>query len=505
MPPKVGLNQYSAANSAVIVVLSVWATVLVLVIFNASKLYSFALVLGTVLPICIYATGNPRLCLLVGLVFAAPLGLSINFNMVSHIGGAPSYSIDAMDIFLFPLLVFLLRDFITGSRRKIRFSYVSIWWVGLIVLGMYSIVQGPYREFTTFEMFRMIKCYVLFLVIINECVRERHFEYVVWALAASVMLNVLVGYIQFILKADLGLQALGEASPEAILGANYGVYLSHESAFRVGALMGHPNLFSAYLALLLPIFISLLYSRYSLIKKVLLSLVSLLGGIALVLTLSRAGWLAFGFAFICLMAFVFFHPYLRKEYLLQKGVMLVGAIIALVLASGAIIRRLTQSDEGALDFRYEWMDIAWRMIEAKPLLGFGLNSFAYHMPEYTQYSTGRLIDLFGEVWPVVHNIYLLVWSEQGTAGFLFFIALHINVIWIAIKNLRYRVSDKLFALNIGALCGFFAIMIDGLASFFIRVPASGRVFWIVVALIVAINYWNRHNAHLAVSSHDRAT
>jgi len=141
------------------------------------------------------------------------------------------------------------------------------------------------------------------------------------------------------------------------------------------------------------------------------------------------------------------------------------------------------------------MDVAWRMVEAKPLLGFGLNSFVYHMPPYTSYQTAAALNrLFGEAWPPVHNIYLLVWSEQGTIGFLMFIAMHISIITIAVKNLRYYINDRLFAINVGALCGFLALMVDGYASFFTRVPASGRVYWIVVGLIVAIHYWNVSNA-----------
>ena len=51
------------------------------------------------------------------------------------------------------------------------------------------------------------------------------------------------------------------------------------------------------------------------------------------------------------------------------------------------------------------------------------------------------------------------------------------------------------AVNMGAFCGIVSLLVDGMASFFIRVPAPNRVFWIVVALIVGINYWNKRNYH----------
>jgi hypothetical protein len=50
--------------------------------------------------------------------------------------------------------------------------------------------------------------------------------------------------------------------------------------------------------------------------------------------------------------------------------------------------------------------------------------------------------------------------------------------------------------NLGAACGVIAIMVDGLASFFTRVPAQGRMFWIVAAIIIAADRWNRRNRAL---------
>ncbi|GAB6194946.1 O-antigen ligase family protein [Lysobacter xanthus] len=484
------IGKRPAATQALLVVLgSIWAAAMAIVLFSGSSLYALTMVAATASPLVLYTSRNPRLFFLVGTVFTAGLGLSINFMRVTHIGGAPSYSVDLMDFFLAPLVVFLIRDFAKGYRRDFRFSSISVWWAGLIALGVVSVILGPYRQFAAFEVVRMLKCWLLFLVIVNECVREKHFHYVVAGLAAGVALNVLVALTQFMLKRDLGLQALGEPSPEATLGANYGVYLG-AGTYRVGALMGHPNLFAAYLALVLPIFIGLLFTGYKGANKVLLSLVSLGGAAALVLTLSRSGWAGFALAMLLLIVVVFIHPALRTRFAALKLAMVSGIGVCALAAAGPIIRRITSSDPGALDFRAEWVHIAWTMVQDKPILGFGLNTFSYHIVGYTKDSVSTLIDRFGDVWPVVHNIYMLTWAEQGSVGLLLFLALHVNLMWIAFQNSRRMLSDKVFMTSIGAACGVAAIMLDGFASFFTRVPASGRVFWIVVGLIVAAKYWN---------------
>ena len=70
------------------------------------------------------------------------------------------------------------------------------------------------------------------------------------------------------------------------------------------------------------------------------------------------------------------------------------------------------------------MGIAWEMIKAKPILGFGLNTFTFKAPPYSQYGTpGAVMEVFGLDLPVVHNIYLITWAEQGTIGLLLFLAM----------------------------------------------------------------------------------
>lgn len=476
-----------------VAVAALWAAILVIVFFSANRLYSLPLIAGTLLPLMLYASRNPRLFFLLGMVVSSVFGLSINFNRQIHVGGAPSFSIDLMDLFMVPLIVFLIRDYARGYRQDYRMSGVSGWWLGLIGLGAISILLGPYRQFAAFEVVRMLKCWLLFLVVVNECVRERHFHHVVVALAWGVLVNLLVAGLQYTLKRSLGLQALGEAAPEAVLGANLGVYLHAGDVYRVSGLVGHPNLFSAYLALLLPTFTALIFTNYGVRTKWLLALLSAMGLVGLLLTLSRTAWVAYAVAMLVLMGFLYFHPLLRLRFGLLKGGMKLGIGIAAALAAGPIINRLTTSDSGALDFRYEWLQVAWKMVQAKPIVGFGLNSFSYQILGYTPYSTAKLVEMFGPVWPVVHNTYFLVWSEQGTIGLILFLGLNIHLLWLAYRNTQFALSEKMLMLNVGAMAGLIAIMIDGLGSFYLRVPGPARVFWVMAGLIVASHYWNVRN------------
>ena len=490
------LSDVRAASAAVLVVsvASMYAAVLPAVLFGASYLYSLPLIAATVFPLVIYASRNPRLFFLVGMIFTSQLGLSIHFRGHPHMGGTHAFSISLMDFFLVPLVFFLARDFYRGYRRGIVLSPVSAWWLALVGLGLYTVVVGPFREMAAKEAFSMLKNWLLFVVIVNECVREKHFHWAVMGLAANVAVNVTVALTQFVLKRDLGLQALGEASPESTLGANYGVYGTFDSVYRVDGLSGHANLLSAYMALVLPILIGQLFTSYRWPTKTVLATIVTGGVVALGMTLSRSGWAAFAVSFTFLTLALFALPPLRTRYLMLKATMLATMIGGASVASGPIIRRFVESDPGALDFRFQWIKVAWEMVTDKPVLGFGLNTFVYHLHEYAPYTAPRMYELFGDLWPAVHNTYMLVWSEQGTVGLLIFLALHAQIFWIAIKTLRYpHLSEKVYMLSLGAACGVLALLVDGFSSFYVRIAAPARTFWVVVGLLVAAYYWHVRN------------
>ena len=480
---------------AVVAVASIYAAAIPAVLFGTSYLYSLPMIVATAFPLVLYASRNPRLFFFLGLIFTSQLGLSIHFRGHPHMGGTHAFSITLMDFFLVPLLVFLARDFYLGRRDRLTLSPISAWWLALIALGLFQVVVGPFREISSKEAFSMLKNWLLFVVIVNECVREKHFHYAVMGLAANVSVNVAVAFMQFVLKRDLGLQALGEASRESTAGANYGVYGSFDdSVYRVDGLSGHPNLLSAYMALVLPILIGMLFTNYRMRTKVILATIITGGTVALGLTLSRSGWASFAASVGLLTLALLVLPALRSRYLVLKASMIAAMVGAGLVGSGPILRRFFQSDSGALDFRLEWIKVAWEMVSDKPIEGFGLNTFVYHLHQYAPYSAGRMYELFGDLWPAVHNTYMLVWSEQGTIGLFVFLALHAHIFWIAIKTLRYPgLSEKVYLLSLGAMCGVLAIMVDGFSSFYVRIAAPARTFWVVVGLLVAAYYWHVRN------------
>ncbi len=460
----------------------------------------------TALAICFLLAGNHRLFCLYGIIIVAPLALSKNFVPIPNMGGAGSFAIDAVDPLVLILLGFQLRD-IAAGRARWTVTPMAKWVAAMMALGVVQMVLWPTGKVTAGqwsanmltmqELVRMAKCYLLFFVIVNEVVRERQVMHVLVAIIGAVVLQSMLGIVQGVFRIDLGLQRLGEAGVETIKQAATGTYAGRGASegFRSNALLGHPNLLSAFLAMQLPICIALMFSRLSAFVRMMLGVAVLLGSAALIMTLSRSGWFSFAAAVVLLFALSFVHPRLQRRFLFARVAAIAFMVIIAASFSGAIIRRFTESDPGALNFRLEWNRAAWGMVAEQPVFGFGLNTFIYHLPGRTNYGAATgLTDTFGAAWPVVHNIYLLTWSEQGTLGFIFFLGMFGSIFAAAIRNIQRYYSDVLFAVNLGLLCGVVALCVDGLASFYLRVAGPARMFWVIAALVFVIDNWNRANA-----------
>ena len=482
------------------------AAALLISLFIGAQSIAFSILGVIILGLLFSLSGNQRLFCLWGLVLTAPLRASKAFMVSAHMGGAAAITIDLCDIFLFPLLLFIARDYVTGRNRALRFSPILFWWGALTLLGVGDVIIGPLRQLAALEVVRMVKCYLLFFAIVNEVARLRQFAQLIGMLIAEVMVESLFAIAQFTFKANFGLQFLGEPPPESIESASKSVYLGAGDVYRAGGLFSHANMLAGYLAMVLPILLALLFARLPGRIKLIIGVIIVLGLGALVITLSRSGWTSFGTAFILLMSVMFFHPFFRRRQKKMKMIVVVCAAVGLALASGAIIKRITQSDPGAVDFRLDMMDTAWAMVRDYPVFGTGLNSFVADMPPYSKYHGPKgVTEFYGKVWPVVHNSYLITWSQQGTVGFFFLMGTYFCVLRTGVRTSRIYANDTLSLVNIGATCGIVAIMIDGFASFFIDEAMSARVFWMIVGTIFAIHYWTEANAPLLRARKNAAT
>jgi O-antigen ligase len=200
-----------------------------------------------------------------------------------------------------------------------------------------------------------------------------------------------------------------------------------------------------------------------------------LGGIALIFTLTRGGWVAAALAVAILCILVW-----RRGWLPAYVPLVVGLTVAVigVFFQSSIVVRFFGDDRGAALARFHLMDLAWNMIQDHPLLGVGANNFGYMISEYATPE-------FGGKWLyTVHNAYFLAWAEIGLGGLLALL----TFLFVAIlRGWRvWRFADQ--TLSPLAL-GFTAALIGHMSHLYVDVFNARPHFqlvWLIAGLLAAL-------------------
>ncbi len=458
-----------------------------LILFYGQLLVGGTLVVALAIAMAAALSGNPRLFFLMGLVLSLPIDLSKYFKAYPHFGGEWAFRIEASDLFLLVLLGYTLADILGKKRKPFRFPAEAYFFVVLFLGSLLLAYFSVYRTLAFYELIRMVKVGLLYLVLVNTIRTRNQLRVVVLALLAGALLQSVYGLMQYS-GLSLGLERLGES------GSMLTEMIGRETASRVGAMLGHPNMFASYLVMLLPLSLALLFARGSYLERTLAGAVIAAGTVALVLTLSRGGWIGFAFAVIAVYVISAVHRSLRSQ-----GIAIRVAFLAMIggvgfAFSGKIIDKFTLSDPASLSSRWELIDIAYGMIKAHPWFGVGLNAFTFVMEDYDQSGI-----VWGKMLPPVHNIYLLLLSEQGVFVFAIILLLLITILARSFRNLRCR-DAYLLTVNVGLLTGFLSVLIQALADWTLKANPVQRVFWTYAALIAVIRYLRRDDELAAAPS-----
>jgi O-antigen ligase len=141
--------------------------------------------------------------------------------------------------------------------------------------------------------------------------------------------------------------------------------------------------------------------------------------------------------------------------------------------------------EGSAKGRLEAWGVAFRMIEAKPLLGVGYEKFQENFKRYDPKATNEVEG--GPGTRVTHNSYLQIWSECGTPAFLLYMALFA---WsfLDLWRLRREASARYHSSWILSYATMFegSLAAFGVGSFFLN-RAHFDLFYHLVAIVLVFS------------------
>ena len=249
----------------------------------------------------------------------------------------------------------------------------------------------------------------------------------------------------------------------------------------LSATYGNHNHLAGYLEMAIPLILGLFLTGYKGGKLFLMIYLTFMLLTALVLSLSRGGWIG-SLLGLSLMAFAL----LTSRYFKRKGFILAAiggslALVLIVLVSTPVVERVRTMFEKEEEASFHSRMVAWggvvEMIGDYPLLGTGPGTFP---AIFTQYQPPGLSSHF----TMAHNDYLHFTSEVGLPLIAIFAWMIIALYRKGFKKLK-NPSRLIRGTTLGAMSGITAILFHSISDFNLHIPANALLFTVLVAIVVA--------------------
>jgi O-antigen ligase len=425
-----------------------------------------ALAMATVaLPLAATLVGGLRRLLLAIVALDIPLQIDMNPGYRDDIGrlsALSGWTLSATTCALVALYLGWTAQLLVGprdaaSRPRIEAAALPLAFLAIMTL---SLAVARDRTLAGFEINLLVQLTLLFVYVASTVRTRSDVAFLAGILLAGMCLASVLAVAMYLTGADLrlGTHAAAVAGPRRLTGA-----------------FGSPNEAGSYFAFYVPLAIAVVMASAGRARALALT-ACVLGSVALALTLSRGAWLALVVAIVTLVA----GSRASGRQLLSRRA-LVGAAVTMLIVllplSGEISTRLTGGDAGAAEGRVPLIEIALRMIAHHPVLGLGANNFVVALPDYAG------PEFSGDWLNVVHNKYLLVWTEAGIAALVIFVLFLLTTIragWRA----RRQPDPLLSATALGLTAAVAGMAVHMNFDIFLS-RISNQSLWLAAALLAS--------------------
>jgi O-antigen ligase len=243
---------------------------------------------------------------------------------------------------------------------------------------------------------------------------------------------------------------------------------------RITSFLEHYNGLAGYLNLVLPFCLAFAIGGTDPVLRTLSRWCLALAAIALLLTQSRGGLLAF---VAILLIYVYFSACDRKTRMRRVALVLLVCLVATTVA-GFFFQRLGEIDDFTTVSRLAIWGGAFTVFARSPLLGIGFGNLRALM--------GGLLNLPDGWTGDAHNLYLELLAETGLIGFMAFSVLIVLALRTALRQLHKTENhfNKMIGIAIfAAICG---VLVHGTVDYlFHTTPQVAALFFLVLALLGA--------------------
>ena len=429
------------------------------------------LLLTVAAPVVALVVGNLRQVLLAVVLLDIPLQWDVNLGWrpdAVAVGAVGGISISATTFALFGLYALWTAERTAGRSHPLRL-WPALPLVAYIAVTALSLIVADDRQLGVFQLVLLMQTLLLFLYVASHVRTRDEVVFIVVGLLAGFLLESTLMIATSALGVSFEWSGLSSHTRELVG--------SSAADARAGGTIGGANGAAAYVAMLLPISIVVLWMDLFVWIKRLSLIATGFGIVALVLTYSRGGWLAAVVAslFVAIVA-------VRRGDVPGGKVAAAGAVVLLLLVPfhGSIEARIAGHTRGVTysqNARLPLIKLAWKIIQDRPILGVGANNFA---PAVSRYAGPE----FSGAWlRSVHSLYFLAWAEAGFGALL-------ALLWFLGSSLRRGwqalvPAGPLSPLALGLTASILSAMVTMGVERFIARPLV-ELLLLVAALLVAV-------------------
>ena len=372
-----------------------------------------------------------------------------------------SPTIYVTDIFIVLIFVFYLPSFINALRKINKNKLVIfLFFVLSLFLGINSSKNFPAGFYGLIKFFEF--SFLAFYVYQNIKIINK--KIIFYCFSASIVFESLLSFLQYVNQGSIGslFYFFGERQYFLQTPGVANASINGQLVLRTYATFSHPNVLAGFLVITM-FFLFLFLPKGGIAKTLLVSALSL-GTLSLFLSLSRASILVWFICLSLLFCLLIYKKYKKGKSNIKTSIFAASALIIfslfLIFQNSLLAQRFLSTsllDESIIQ-RENLFHQAINMFEKNPVFGIGLNNFYNNL---NPFSNKILL-----IQPA-HNIFILILSQAGIIGFLFFLSI---LIFGFIKIISVKTNKRKYL-----FCLFFSVCFLGMFDHYFLTLQQGQL------------------------------
>lgn len=299
---------------------------------------------------------------------------------------------------------------------------------------------------------------LVYLLIYTTVSTEKEKEKALYAFLAGAVVTVVYGFFQYANAADM--EAQSWVDPERFPLLRRRMYSTLEN----------PNLFGAYLLMIISILTAFTLRERAVKKKTVFAVILLSLLLCLALTYSRGAWVSLAAIVLGLTLF----------YDKRFGLLFLLVPVVLAFYHGQVVERflsLFSGEDTSVDLRFALWESTMAMIEEHPLLGVGWGAYFLAYPDYNFFIQEEGVLIFH-----AHNMYLNMLAEVGIPGGMAFLLAFFAQGILCWRNYRHGNDSFTKSMGLGGVLMVMALSVISMGDHVLFSRSVSFCFWSLSAL-----------------------